>query len=103
MKHLKVFGAWFATCLAWALIVSMAALLHGVAAMLLWNWFVAPVGVGTVGLVQAAGICLPILCLTEHYHDFKHFESDLSIRPLIYLFLRPGLYLGLGWILHLWM
>jgi len=81
-----------------AFLFTAAALLRGWVLSLLWDWFLVPLGVPSVGFWHAVGLCLVVTFLTYHYYNFQRSKPNL-IEALVYV-LSPLAVLGIGWVVH---
>lgn len=64
-----------------ALFLALGSVMKGIALVMLWKWFVAPLGVPVLSLFQAVGIALIWEVLTETYHESP---SDIAAKGLDY-------------------
>lgn len=77
---------------------------NGLAAMLLWGWFVAPIGVMAIGYWHAIGVSLVVGLLarraqTADANTFAQVWSEAWNRIVHGLF-RPALFIAIGWLVH---
>jgi hypothetical protein len=67
----------------------------------LWAWFVVPFGFPQLSLTQAIGIILVVSFLTGHTGSNREKPKEEKKKDLIAFLARPFLYLGIGYIVHL--
>lgn len=72
--------------------------LSGVAAMLLWQWFVVPLGVPALGFWHALGLATTIGLLTKDGHLYNRTDSaDRLGHLVITALMAPILAVLFGW------
>jgi len=79
-------------CFGLLALAPVSSVLHGWVLTTLWRWFVVPLGVAQVGIVQAIGISSLIALLT--YEMPKQEGDDQIARAVVLAFLRPLFALG---------
>ncbi len=87
---MKALGA----LLVFALTFLVLALYYGLAVMLLWGWFVAPLGFPQIGIAHAYGIFL----FTGLFRQYGEEKKNASAT-----FLIPAFAMLLGYIVKAWM
>ena len=90
---------------AFALAITVGAIINGWVLSILWEWFIAPVfNLPSLSLPLAIGLALVISYLTYQNIDCKPKESDdgdAVIKLVMVMVLRPLLVLFFGWVIHL--
>lgn len=88
-----------ATLLLWALWIIPGNLLGGWVIMLLWGWFIAPLGVASIGLWHAIGlnVLVGFLKTPQVYNDDKSPLESMAALIMTRIFMAP-LVLGVGWV-----
>ncbi len=77
-----------------ALMFLLLALYYALAVMLLWNWFVAPLGLPQIGIARAYGIFL----FAGLFRQYGEEKENVSAT-----FLIPAFAMLLGYIVKAWM
>ena len=78
----------------------VASCLEGIVLYYLWEWFVVPLGLQSVSVVQAIGVCILLDFVTYHYYDYKKSEEVGLATSLLYIIIRPLVALAVGAALH---
>ena len=83
-------------------------LLNGYVIMVLWGWFIVPLGIIALSLPMAMGISLLVSYMNFQHSDFfekhKNDSSSHKIQRFVSICIgRPIMTLGLGYIIHLFM
>lgn len=77
--------------------------IHGLVLSKMWGWFIAPLGLPTIGLLQGAGIaCIIDLATLSLKRDDSQKGKSAWIQVGV-LFLAPLVELGIGYLIHFWM
>lgn len=79
-------------------VVGIAAL-NGFMLSYLWQWFVVPLGVPAIGIIQAIGICMIVSMLT--YQPWP--KSDDEGSPLLLSLLAKLFGFGVAFVASFWM
>ena len=92
-----------ALLLLFPFLIAAAAVVRGHVLSVLWEWFVVPLGVGPIGLVQAIGIASLAAMLT--YEGTADGPREKSVRELLLeafakAFLSPLVALGFCWLVR---
>jgi hypothetical protein len=64
--------------------------------MMLWNWFVSPLGVMTIGMAHALGINVLVTHLTSNGIQ----EQDITIKYLVKIYVRLVVVFAIGAFLY---
>ena len=98
MKALEVLIALLGAAVFFVGFIALVAVVDGWALMLLWNWFLVPLGLPPItGVPAAVGIGLVAGLLASSYRPSK----DKSISELLtFLFVRPLVILLFGYVVH---
>lgn len=93
MQGLFMFGVIFLAFL----VAIPSFVLRGFVLMMLWKWFIVPIGVSPLSFVPAVGcvIIFGFLCKTPRVNKKKSIKESL-----IELYLEPMMVLFCGWILY---
>jgi hypothetical protein len=75
---------------------------YGFSIMMLWNWFVVPLGVVSINIFHALGLSTLALMLTYRYSINKD-DRDNDNSKMITVFLIPWTSLLFGYVVHLFM
>ena len=84
------------------LLIVPLTLYRGWILLLLWGWFIIPLGAPGITMAHALGISLIIGFITSHY-DSRKKTQDEKIEEAIATFAMPTLGLVMGWIFHAFM
>ncbi len=90
-------------------ILPVLVVLIGYTLSTLWDWFVVGTfGLPSLGIAGAAGLYVTVryivLCIPKKVADtHKQMTSDHLLELVIRPFVINGLFLGAGWIIHLFM
>lgn len=96
--------AWIAVGLATTALVVASMVLNAFVVQYLWLWFVIPLfGLSALSLIQAMGFGIVVAFMTKqpevHYENLKKDSTSNTVVT----FLRPLMYLGIAWIVQLFM
>lgn len=80
----------------WFIALPLLILLHSWALMLLWKWFLVPLGVAEVSIAHAYGLLLLASLLTHENIDPYIKEEKTPGEIITHLFLRPIFSVFLG-------
>lgn len=81
------------------LITIPALLLRGWATLLLWRWFVVPLGAPEIGLAQAIGVALAVSFATSGgAKGLANKSPEERIAAALEPFFMPLLVIGIGWV-----
>jgi len=83
--------------------IALAALIHGFVIMTLWEWFLIPIGLASIGLANAVGLGFFIRYLTWQPTFNSKGDKNKSDNKLVLIFVYPFVVLGLGWLAHAFM
>lgn len=64
-------------------LLAVAVALNGFMLSYMWEWFVVPLGVRSIGVVQAVGIAITVSILTYEGHDSNGESTDALTKVLI--------------------
>ncbi len=80
------------------------AVTHGFVLSVLWGWFLVPLGIPTLGIVQAMGFALVARYLTFHHTNCtKDEEENPASKLFARIFIHPLAILLVGWFIHLFL
>jgi len=96
-KFLKFFGLFW----SFVLLFMMASGLEGFVLAYLWEWFVVPLGLKSVSILHAIGICVLLDFVTYHYYDYKRSEDVGLASSLAYVLIRPAVAMLVGAVIRL--
>lgn len=95
---------WTAVGFATVALAVASMVLNAFVVQYLWLWFVVPLfGLSALSLIQAMGLGIVVAFMTKqpevHYENLtKDSESNAVVA-----FLRPLMYLGIAWVVQLFM
>lgn len=91
----------FSTLLLALLVIPLTSIFSGYTLSVLWGWFVVPLGVMALTIPQSLGIALTVGYIT---HQRNKIEEDAGFwNALAVGVCKSLLFLGLGWIYHIFM
>lgn len=100
MKGLKSLG-----CLGVLVILIASVILSGFVLQLLWSWFVVPTfDAPSLTIPAAIGLSCVVTYLTNEGNTANQQKENMDeavIRLLTFAIGRPVMYLGIGWVIHL--
>ncbi len=85
---------------SFVLLFVIASVLEGVVFYFLWEWFVVSLGVKSISLLHAIGICILLDFVTYHYYDYKKSEEVGLSASLAYILIRPVIAMVVGAAVH---
>lgn len=105
-KILEALGGCVALSFSIIGIIVVASIIEGFVVRLLWGWFVVPFGVSPISLAWAIGLSVTIgalapaptqrtTCMLKKYSTADKIADAFGI-----MFLRPGMLLLVGYIVH---
>jgi hypothetical protein len=83
------------------LLIASAILLNGAVLSQLWGWFIVPLGVPVVGIVQASGLVLAARLVVFQDCANDKDEDHPRISWFVKTFVTPLAFLFAGWLIHL--
>lgn len=78
----------------------VSCIFNGIALSWLWFWFITPLGVSSIGVAQAIGICTLTRVLTDNNAEQAKVDFSAIVGKMLFL---PFLVLFMGWIIHIFM
>lgn len=75
---------------------------EGFAITRLWDWFIVPLGLGSISTPHAAGIAVLIAVITQQVFGGE-LSNEYYSRLLCAMILLPSYMLGMGWLFHSFM
>ena len=97
MKHvLRFLGLFW----SFILLFIVASCLEGLVLSYLWEWFVVPLGMKSVSILHAVGLCVLLDFITYHYYDYKRSEEAGFAFSLSYVLIRPLVAITVGAVIH---
>ena len=78
-------------------------LFSGWVVMLLWGWFIVPLGMPEVGLALALGISVLVSAITPVNYHLMEKEGRSSFYKIVFNLIMNAVLLGFGFIVHLFM
>lgn len=95
-KFLKLLGLFW----SFVLLFIIASCLEGLVLSYLWEWFVVSLGLRSVSIIHAIGICVLLDFITYHYYDYKKSEEVGLAASLSYILIRPIVAMTVGAAVH---
>lgn len=87
----------FAVVIFFIIIFSVFITTYGFSIMLLWNWFISPLGVSNISIMQGFGISLFIKLLTIEVKNNDY--DDKSLATGLAILIYPFFAISIGFIL----
>lgn len=89
----------WAVALTLFVVIPLVIAWEGFAIMLLWRWFLVPLGAPEVSLAAAIGIALIVARLTNHGESVTHQQRDgAALRLACFWVTAPAFSIAAGWI-----
>lgn len=98
-KLFKFFGLFS----SFVLLFLIASILEGFVLSYLWEWFVVPLGLRSISILHAIGICVLLDFITYHYYDYKRSAEVGFMISIIYILIRPVVTMIVGAFVRFWM
>ena len=86
-----------------AILITMIAsvITNGIVVSCMWNWFIVPLGVSTIGFWLATGISMTVSLFTTQHNNTPKKELSVVLQEAFSICLAKFMVLGIGAIVKL--